>query len=92
MIAGLQTFRSDGSIEIDITTGLPKILGVANQERASSGQLVIPAFRRARGFFYPYSMSFSAMQYLPTIRIEGDRLIWSNLAAFSPPLIVYGIY
>lgn len=91
MPTGLQLFKPNGSLQLDMTQRVMKMLGVANTGGAASGSIYVAEWGTEQGWYVPLLGVGATTSTVPTIRKSGTTLSWS----FPPPNagqpIVYGV-
>lgn len=76
MPAGLQVFRANGTLKMDITTSITRYLGSFNTG-TSDGQFVDSRMTSGRPFFQIISVGFIGNYMLPEITFGSDRFYWN---------------
>lgn len=96
MPAGLQVFRANGSLKLDITTSITRYLGQFNTGTAA-GQFVDSRLTGGRPFFQVISLGYIGQYMLPEISFGSDRFYWNfaNNGLSTPNAnctVFYGVY
>ncbi|QYW06481.1 hypothetical protein uan_069 [Pseudomonas phage UAntarctica] len=89
-----EIYNADGTLQLDLASGITKVIGVANQAGAFSGSIQVPEFQNNRGWFAILNSQGRWYLSAHTVEISGTTLSWSTylVGQPEPPLIQYGIY
>lgn len=97
MPAGMQVFRANGSLKIDITDSITRFLG-SFETGTSAGQFVDSRLTTGRPFFQIVSIGYISAEFMmPEIRPAGDRFTWvfADNGLSTPNTsctVLYGLY
>lgn len=96
---GLQTFDSSGTIDVDITSRLQKILGIISIDSSQrTGHITNPQLAGQDVWYFFLSCSYpeinvtSQPKTLPAITVSGDELSWEFPRDGVDCKLMYGVY
>lgn len=90
MPQGLQVFRADGSIQLDMSRKFTKVIGT--KELSGDGELAFAQYPHNEPWYYVLVKPVSPdKEHLAIIRIDNDqkKIIWKNIVSAT---ILYGVY
>lgn len=92
MAAGLQVWDANGSLIVDLSTRLGRILGVTTFS-SSTGSITDADFASGTPFFIASPTSVSSPSFGPKLTISGTTLSWDfEGRVASAHRLVYGVY
>ena len=96
---GLQTFDSEGVIQVDITSRLQKILGFVDIDgSATSGSITNEQLANGELWYFFLTISYPELRVtstpssLPTITKSGNTLYWKFPRESVKCRLMYGVY
>jgi len=87
MPQGLQVFRSDGSLAVDLTDRITRVIGIRSISAGVAGsQVVNTAYGTPWGIILPNTSTYAPYE---AVTIVGDTISWNAGGART---LVYGVY
>lgn len=90
MPTGLQIFRADGSIQVDMTMRITKFIGIVNAAGAKTGSESISLLPNDQVWYFPLLGNIATTLTVPTITATNSSISWSWPAAYPGYPILYG--
>lgn len=92
MATGLQVFNADGSLAMNTSDRIAKVLGSVSV--GANGSLYVPLLTGNTPFFFVYANQAPSTVTggLPNVSFSGGTISWNYPGGALPCTIIYGVY
>lgn len=92
MATGLQIFRPNGDVQLDMTMRVAKFIGIANKSGSKNGVETLTGVRSGEQMWFVPTLSTAATTLTaPTLTLSGMTITWHWPGAYPGSPILYGV-
>lgn len=87
-----ELYYPDGTLQLDLSDRIPKILGLGNPNKQQVGTLTDLRVNEDNVWFVPLGSAGLSVLYVPLIQFSGNTFSWSARTVSEAFDFIYGIY